>query len=160
MDHIRNSAYETVLRNCGFTTVGIVFVMTAISYDPRLALEVGGFLTILMAFVLILKSERAVSADEPGISISASNDSHEAELRSASAAVLRDTYLTFAKWTSFVSAILWTLAAIVSLFGLTAMFASDEVETQSLPTAERAVVATPLTAAEWRRMSIRYQFML
>ena len=165
MDRIRHSAYETaayetVLRSCGFTAIGIVFVMTALSYDPRLALEAGGFLTILMAFVLILKSDRAASTDEAGISLSAGVDSHEAELKLASAAVLRDTYLTFAKWTSLVSAILWTLAAIVSLFGLTAMFAGEDLEAQPLLTADKPVVATPLTAAELRRMSFRYQFAL
>ena len=90
MDHIRQSAYETVLRRCGFTAIGIVFVMTAMSFDPKLAFEAGGLLTILAAFVLILKSEMAPGQEETETPLSSGSNSPEALQRVERQDIARD----------------------------------------------------------------------
>ena len=38
----------------------------------------------------------------------------------ASATVLRDTYLTFALWTSAIAISMWAIALLLSLFGMAA----------------------------------------
>ena len=63
MEHMRQVAYETVLRACGFASLGIFCVMTGMSFDPKLAFQAGGFLTTIMAFILILKSREALTKD-------------------------------------------------------------------------------------------------
>ena len=63
MEHMRRIAYETVLRACGFASLAIFCVMVGMSFMPRLAFQAGGFLTTLMAVVLILKAYEARTKD-------------------------------------------------------------------------------------------------
>ena len=53
MEHMRRVAYETVLRACGFASLAIFCVMIGFSFQPRLAFQTGGTLTMLMTLVLI-----------------------------------------------------------------------------------------------------------
>ena len=59
MEHMRRIAYETVLRACGFGSLAIFCVMIGMSFEPRLAFQAGGFLTMLMTAILILKAYEA-----------------------------------------------------------------------------------------------------
>ena len=59
MEHMRRIAYETVLRACGFGSLAIFCVMIGMSFMPRLAFQAGGFLTTLMALILIFKAYEA-----------------------------------------------------------------------------------------------------
>jgi hypothetical protein len=63
MEHMRRIAYETVLRACGFGALAIFCVMIGMSFHPKLAFQAGGFLTMIMAFILILKSREALTKD-------------------------------------------------------------------------------------------------
>ena len=56
---MRRIAYETVLRACGFASLAIFCVMIGMSFMPRQAFQAGGFLTTVMAVVLILKAFEA-----------------------------------------------------------------------------------------------------
>jgi hypothetical protein len=167
MEHMRRIAYETVLRACGFASLGIFCVMTGMSFNPKLAFQAGGFLTTIMAFVLILKAREALTKDyrktEMWLYIDKNFRPPEAYAQWASATVLRDTYLTFAMWTSLISVAMWILALLFSLAGTTSTLARDDPRppvpavTQPARTAESAQAAQPATPPRRPPPSIRYQ---
>jgi hypothetical protein len=121
MEHMRRIAYETVLRACSFASLAIFCVMVGMSFDPRLAFQAGGFLTTIMAFVLILKSREALTKDyrktEMWLYIDKEFRPPEAYAQWASATILRDTYLTFAMWTALISVVMWAMALVFSFAG-------------------------------------------
>lgn len=166
MEHMRRVAYETVLRACGFASLGIFCVMTGMSFNPKLAFQAGGFLTTMMAFVLVLKAREALTKDyrrtEMWLYIDKSFRPPEAYAQWASSTVLRDTYLTFAMWTSLISITMWVLALIFSLIGTTSTLARDEpprpTVTQTPKVTPDAMDTTTL-APDQRRPppSVRYQ---
>ena len=59
MEHMRRIAFETVLRACGFGSLAIFCVMIGLSFEPRVAFQAGGFLTMLMAVILMFKAREA-----------------------------------------------------------------------------------------------------
>lgn len=158
---MRRIAYETVLRACGFAVLAIACVMTGMSFHPRLAFQAGGFLTTIMAFVLILKSREALTKDyrktEMWLYIDKEFRPPEAYAQWASATILRDTYLTFALWTSLVSIVLWCVALAFSLLGAQSTYAMDgKAEARHLPQREmRAGTAPPRRPPP----QIRYQML-
>lgn len=141
MEHMRRIAYETVLRACGFASLAIFCVMIGMSFDARLAFQAGGFLTTIMAFVLILKAREALTKDyrktEMWLYLDKNYRPPEAYAQWASATILRDTYLTFAMWTALVSIAMWAIALMFSLLGfrstLTNEAAPAPVQARSQP---------------------------
>jgi hypothetical protein len=123
MELMRQVAYETVLRACGFGSLAIFCVMIGMSFDPRLSFQAGGTLTTLMALILIYKSREALTKDyrktEMWLYIPKDFRPPEAYAQWASATVLRDTYLTFALWTSVVAIAMWVMALFFSFVPLT-----------------------------------------
>ena len=119
MEHMRRIAYETVLRACGFGSLAIFCVMIGMSFNARLAFQAGGFLSTLMALILIWKAREALTKDyrktEMWLYLPKDFRPPEAYAQWASATVLRDTYLTFALWTSAISIAMWALALFFSL---------------------------------------------
>ncbi len=126
---MRRIAYETVLRACGFGALAIFCVMTGLSFHPKLAFQAGGFLTMIMAFILILKSREALTKDyrrtEMWLYIEKDFRPPEAYAQWASATVLRDTYLTFALWTSLISVVMWAIALIFMLLGTESIYSLE-----------------------------------
>ena len=122
MEHMRRIAYETVLRACGFASLAIFCVMIGMSFMPRLAFQAGGFLTTIMSAVLILKAYEARTKDYRRTETWLYLEKHQRPPASyaqwASATVLRETYLTFALWTSVISIALWVIALLASLAGI------------------------------------------
>lgn len=166
MEHMRRVAYETVLRACGFASLGIFCVMTGMSFHPKLAFQAGGFLTTIMAFVLVLKAREALTKDyrrtEMWLYIDKDFRPPEAYAQWASSTVLRDTYLTFAMWTSLISVTMWVLALIFSVLGTTSTLAKDEPPRPTVVQAPQAVQPRPadtitLAPDPRRPPSIRYQ---
>ena len=162
MEHMRRIAYETVLRACGFACLAIFCVMIGMSFDPKLAFQAGGFLTTMMAFVLVLKSREALSKDyrrtEMWLYIEKDFRPPEAYAQWASATVLRDTYLTFAMWTSVVSITMWVLALVFSLLGTTSTLAREEPAHRPAQANVQAAQPDAAKAETPRRVpSVRYQ---
>jgi hypothetical protein len=170
MEHMRRVAYETVLRACGFASLAIFCVMIGMSFNPRLAFQAGGFLTTIMAFVLILKSREALTKDyrrtEMWLYIDKQFRPPEAYAQWASSTVLRDTYLTFAMWTAMISITMWVLALIFSLIGVTSTLVFDVPPPPSAatPVIKESFIATPahsgeagVARAKGPPPSIRYQ---
>jgi len=121
MEHMRRIAYETVLRACGFASLAIFCVMIGLSFEPRAAFQAGGFLTTLMAVVLLLKAREALTKHyrktEMWLYLPEEVRPPEAYAQWASSTVLRETYLTFALWTSAIAIAMWVLALMFSLLG-------------------------------------------
>ncbi len=162
MEHMRRIAYETVLRACGFGSLAIFCVMIGMSFEPKLAFQAGGFLTTIMAFILILKSREALTKDyrktEMWLYIDKEFRPPEAYAQWASSTVLRDTYLTFALWTSAIAIVMWVIALLISLAG----HAASQVMTPSATSpaqAQPAFVANPKPRRAAPPPSIRYQVL-
>jgi hypothetical protein len=118
---MRRIAYETVLRACGFASLAIFCVMIGMSFMPKLAFQAGGFLTTVMAAILVLKAFEARTKDyrhtEMWLYLEKDQKPPAIYAQWASATVLRETYLTFALWTSAISIVMWIIALMFSLFG-------------------------------------------
>ena len=61
MEHMREVAFATVLRACGFGSLAIFCVMIGLSFEPHAAFQAGGFLTTLMAGILMFKAREALT---------------------------------------------------------------------------------------------------
>jgi hypothetical protein len=122
MEFLRRLAYEIVLRACGFGSLAIFCTMVGMSFEPRFAFQTGGFLTMLMALILYYKAHEALTKDyrktEMWLYIEKDFRPPEAYAQWASSTVLRDTYLTFAFWTSAIAIAMWVLALLFSFAGL------------------------------------------
>jgi len=121
MDPIRVISYETVMRACGFGTLAIFCTMVGLSFNPRLAFQAGGFLTMLMALILVYKAWEAPSKNhrhtELWLYLPKEQRPPEGHAQWAIATAMRETYLTFAQWTILVAIVMWVLALMFSLFG-------------------------------------------
>ncbi len=121
MELMRQIAYETVLRACGFGSLAIFCVMIGMSFDARLAFQAGGTLTVLMALILVFKSREARTKNyrhtEMWLYLPKESRPPEAYAQWASATVLRETYLTFALWTSGIAVAMWVMALALFFFG-------------------------------------------
>jgi hypothetical protein len=122
MERMRQIAFETAQRACLFGSLAIFCVMVGMSFEPRLAFQAGGTLTMLMAGILMYKAREALTKDyrktEMWLYLPKDCRPPEACAQWASATVLRDTYLTFALWTSVVSIMMWIVALLFSLAGV------------------------------------------
>jgi hypothetical protein len=121
MDDMRRVAFETVLRACGFASLAIFCVMIGMSFTPRLAFQAGGILTLLMTVVLIFKAYEARTKSyrrtEMWLYLPKELRPPEAQAQWASATVLRETYLTFARWTAMIAIVMWVLALLFAFAG-------------------------------------------
>ena len=121
MEHIRVLAYETVLRACGFGTLAIFCVMVGLSFNARAAFQAGGFLTMLMTLVLTYKAWEARTKNhrrtELWLYLTKEQRPPEGYAQWAVATAMRETYLTFARWTSIAAIAMWILALMFSLLG-------------------------------------------
>jgi hypothetical protein len=122
MDDIRRIAFETVLRACLFASLAIFCVMVGMSFMPRLAFQTGGFLTTLMSAVLMLKAYGARTKDhrrtEMWLYLSKEQRPAANYAQWAVATVMRETYLTFALWTSVIAITMWVLALLFIVIGM------------------------------------------
>ncbi|HET7804764.1 MAG TPA: hypothetical protein VFL53_11015 [Pseudolabrys sp.] len=121
MEHMRRIAYEIVLRACGFGSLAIFCVMIGMSFEPRLAFKAGGFLTTLMSAILILKAFEARTKNyrktELWLYLPKEQRPPDAYAQWASATVLNETYLTFARWTAAISIAMWAIALLFAIMG-------------------------------------------
>ena len=117
---MRRIAYETALRACGFASLAIFCIMIGMSFMPKLAFQTGGFLTTVMATILVLKAFEARTKDyrrtEMWLYLRKDQRPPPTYAQWASATVLRETYLTFALWTSAISIGMWGLALLIAVF--------------------------------------------
>lgn len=122
MEELRRIAFEIVMRACGFASLAIFCVMIGFSFEPRIAFESGGVLTLVMVGVLYLKAREARTKDyrrtEMWLYLPKELRPPHAYAQYVSSIVLRETYLTFAYWTAMISIAMWALALIALLLGV------------------------------------------
>jgi hypothetical protein len=122
MEEMRRIAFETVSRACLFGSLAIFCIMVGMSFEPRLAFQAGGTLTTLMVLVLLYKAQEARTKNywrtEMWLYLPKEIRPPDAYAQWASATVLRETYLTFAMWTSAISIAMWVAALVFGLFGI------------------------------------------
>jgi hypothetical protein len=124
---MRAIAYETVLRACGFAALAIFCVMIGLSFNPRAAFQAGGTLTTIMTLILMFKAREARTKPyrktEMWLYLPKEHRPPETYAQIASATVLRETYLVFARWTAMTAITMWVLALFFSV--LTVYFGID-----------------------------------
>jgi hypothetical protein len=121
MEEMRKIAFETVLRACLFGSLAIFCVMIGMSFEPRIAFQAGGTLTVLMTGILVYKAREALTKPykktEMWLYLPKELRPPDSQAQWASGTVLRDTYLTFALWTSATAVGLWVIALLIELLG-------------------------------------------
>lgn len=122
MEAIRKAAFQSVLRACLFGALAIFCLMAGLSFEPRLAFKVGGTASTLMAGVLLYKAREARTKNhrktEMWLMLPKDSRPPEVYAQRVSATVLRETYLTFALWTSAIAIVLWIAALGFSIAGM------------------------------------------
>ena len=121
MEEMRRIAYETVLRACGFASLAIFCVMIGLSFLPRSAFQAGGFLSLVMTLILLIKAYEARTKDhrrtEMWLYLSKESRPPQDYAQRTISILMRETYLLFAQWTALVSIVMWTIALFFSLIG-------------------------------------------
>ena len=114
MEELRKAAFISVARGCGFGMLAIVCVMVGMSFDPRAVFQAGGFLTLLMTAVLLVKARSALTKDykktEMWLILPEDFRPPERYAQWVTATVMRDAYFTFAQYTAMISVVMWALA--------------------------------------------------
>ncbi|MGE0233518.1 MAG: hypothetical protein AB7I42_22040 [Bradyrhizobium sp.] len=122
MEDIRRLAYEVVMRACGFGSLAIFCVMIGLSFDPRAAFQAGGFLSLIMTLVLLLKAHEARTKDhrrmEMWLYLPKERRPPQAYAQKTIAAAMRETYFTFARWSVLLSIMLLAAALLASVLGI------------------------------------------
>jgi hypothetical protein len=122
MEPMRRIAYETVLRACAFASLAIFCFMVGLSFEPRLAFQGGGVLTMIMTGVLLLKALEARTKPyrrtEMWLYLPKELRPPDGAAQQLTSLVMRETYLTFALWTSVIAIVMWAIALVFSLAGV------------------------------------------
>lgn len=121
MEEMRRIAFQTVLRACSFGFLAIFCVMIGVSFMPRTAFQAGGFLSTIMTLVLILKASEARTKDhrrtEMWLYLPEESRPPAAHAQRTVAALMREIYLQFARWTAIVAIVMCFIALVFSLVG-------------------------------------------
>jgi Ca2+/H+ antiporter len=119
MEQMRRVAFATVLRACGFGSLAIFCLMVGMSFNPRVALQTGGVLMLLMTMILVLKAIEAGTKPyrrtEMWLYLREEDRPPPGAAQRITSAVMRETYLTFAMWTCVISICMWLLALLFSM---------------------------------------------
>lgn len=121
MEEIRRVGFETVLRACSFASLAIFCVMVGMSFLPSAAFQAGGFLTLVMTGVLLIKALEARSKDhrrtEMWLYLSKEQRPPPATAQRITSTVMREIYLTFALWSSMIAIAMWAIALFFGFIG-------------------------------------------
>ena len=122
MEEMRRAAYETVLRACGFASLAIFCIMIGLSFLPRSAFQAGGFLSMAMTLVLVLKAHEARTKDhrrtEMWLYLPKDSRPPQASAQKTVSTLMREIYFLFARWTAIISIVMWSIALFFSVIGL------------------------------------------
>jgi hypothetical protein len=119
MEPLRNAAYGSVLRGCGFGGLTIFCMLIGLSHDAVAMFRGGGILTTLMACVLALKafnaSTRSYRTTEMWLYVKQEDRPPPAYAQMMVGTVLREAYGRAAMFTMLFSIAFWALALLLSL---------------------------------------------
>ena len=121
MEQMRRIAFETVARACGFGSLGIFCFMVGLSFDPVIAFQSGGTLTVLMVLVLMFKAREARTKDhrhtEMWLYLPKESRPPQNYAQRTVSIVMREAYFLFARWTALISVVMWSIALLFSIIG-------------------------------------------
>ncbi|MEZ5786757.1 MAG: hypothetical protein R3D62_09910 [Xanthobacteraceae bacterium] len=107
------SLFEVVLRACSLPHSPSFCAMIGFSFEPRLAFQMGGTLTLVMVGVLVLKARRreqkTTARTELWLYLEKDQRPPKSFAQFASSTVLRETYMTTAYWTALISVGMWII---------------------------------------------------
>ena len=118
MEELRGLAMISIGRAVFFCWIGIATLVLSFSFDPHLALQVGGISALILCLVLLERYSRTDRTDHRGTELwsmleAAKRPPPEAANRLLSA-VFAETYLRFARWAAGAAAVLFAGAILVS----------------------------------------------
>lgn len=103
-------ARQSVSRACGFGTIAIVTLMVGLSDDFALALKAGGYATLLMCIILLLKAfyaeHQPYKRTELWLMLEPEERPRANVAQGIVGRLMRETYLIFAGRTALVAAVL------------------------------------------------------
>lgn len=116
-DPIRNAAFFSIARGCGFGSLAIVTAMLGLSYDPPGAARFGGFSWLMMCFVLLIMAFRAeyrpFTRTEVWLMLSPELRPDRSIAQSVITRVRKNALLQFARISAQAGALLLALALIL-----------------------------------------------
>ncbi len=122
MESIRQIAYETVMRACGFGSLAIFCIMVGLSFEPRLAFQTGGILMLTMVGILAFKAHESATKHyrrtEMWLYLPIELRPPEAFAQRVVSGIMRETYLTFAYWSAFVACGMFIIAIGFAFAGI------------------------------------------
>ncbi len=122
VEEMRRAAFLSVQRASMFGALAVFCMMVGLSFEPRLAFKAGGVATMTMAIVLAYKAREARSKPyrktEMWLMLPKEQRPPEAYAQRVSSAVLRETYLYFAFWTSAIAVAMWVAAFLFAVIGM------------------------------------------
>lgn len=102
MDELRSLAMISVGRAVFFCWIGIATLVLAFSFDPPLALKVGGVCALILCLVLVERHGRTDRIDPRGTELWSMLEPAKRPKRESAdrllTSVLAETYLRFARW--------------------------------------------------------------
>jgi hypothetical protein len=121
VDRIQVAAEISIGRAVGFGALAVGMVVLGLIFEPVLALKSGGTLTLLMATILLLKSQRARSQPYQRTEVWLILDKRlglpEDHAQRMVSQVLHDTYHRYARYCLAVAIGLWLLGIGFQLLG-------------------------------------------
>ena len=117
MEELRGLAMVSIGRAVFFCWIGIATLVLAFSFDPPLALKVGGTSALVLCLVLIERYSRTDRTDPHGTELWSMLEAAKRPPREAArqllSAVLAETYLRFARWAAGAAIAFFTGAIFI-----------------------------------------------
>ncbi|MFN3745011.1 MAG: hypothetical protein ACK4TL_09925 [Hyphomicrobiaceae bacterium] len=121
MEDLRQIAFVTVMRACGFGSLAIFCIMMALSFQPRLSFQAGGVLMLIMVGILAFKAREALTKPyrrtEMWLYLPKELRPPERSAQQTISNIMRETYLTFAYWSATTAIAMLSLALLCAFLG-------------------------------------------
>lgn len=121
---MRRIAFETVLRACGFGSLTIFCIMVGLSFNPLVAFQTGGILTLMMTGILVLKAWEAATKPyrhtEMWLYLPPDARPPKSSAQQLISSLMREVYFICALWTATVALGILGIAAMISLVSCSA----------------------------------------
>ena len=119
MEAIERAAHVSVARACGFCALAVICFMVGFSYQPALALRVGGMLCLAVTLVLLFKAAAAqrqpYRSTETWLMLPEAERPPPAIAQALIAQVLRRVFLQYARYAASASVVLLAAAVLLAL---------------------------------------------
>lgn len=118
---VRQAAYISTARGCGFVALGIVTLMIGFVYQPSMSLRIGGACFLIAALILVLKARRAPQRPfrdtEVWLLLDEQHRPNRAFAQTAIAHARAEAFYHFAHTAAFLAVVLLCGAVIAGLAG-------------------------------------------